>query len=59
MPWPAVLWLLAFITQCSILGMSMYQLVQLTDLEADMINPHEATKNYNMLVVCLHIYSLL
>ena len=37
----------------------MYQLVQLTDLEADMINPHEATKNYNMLVVCLHIYSLL
>lgn len=51
MPWQALIWLLVFILQSAILGVSMYQLVQLTDLEADLINPHEASQNYNRLVV--------
>ena len=53
MPWQALIWLFAFILQSAILGVSMYQLVQLVDLEADFLNPHEASLNYNKLVVRL------
>lgn len=51
MPWPFLLWLLAFIAQAAALGCIMYQLVQLTDLEVDQINPHDASKNYNRVVL--------
>ena len=51
MPWEALAWLLAFILQSAILGITMYLTVQLTDLESDFINPHEASKNFNKLVV--------
>ena len=51
MPLQLLIWLLAFIMQSGLLGVSMYQLVQLTDLEADYVNPHDASKNYNRLVV--------
>ena len=51
MPIQLLLWLLAFIVQSGLLGVAMYQLVQLTDLEADYVNPHDASKNYNNLVV--------
>ena len=51
MPWQALVWLLGFILQSGILGVSMYQLVQVTDLEADFVNPHDASKSYNRLVV--------
>lgn len=51
MPWQLLVWLLAFILQSGALGTCIYQLVQLTDLEADFINPHEATKNYNLVAV--------
>ena len=29
----------------------MYQLIQLSDLESDFINPHDATRNINSVVV--------
>lgn len=51
MPWPFLVWLLSFVFQAAVLGCSMYQLVQLTDLETDHINPHEAAKNFNSVVV--------
>lgn len=31
----------------------MYQLIQLSDLESDFINPHDATRNMNWVVVRL------
>jgi hypothetical protein len=29
----------------------MYQLIQLSDLESDLINPHDASRNINAVVV--------
>lgn len=46
-----LVWLLAFVMQAALMGMCVYQLVQLTDLEADFINPHEAATNFNMIAV--------
>lgn len=34
----------------------MYQLIQLSDLESDFINPHDATRNINWVVV-RHMHS--
>lgn len=45
-----VVWFLALVLQIAALGCSLYQLVQLTDLELDQINPHDAAKNYNRAV---------
>ena len=44
------MWLLALLAQAAALGCSLYQLVQLTDLEFDHINPHDASRNYNAMV---------
>jgi hypothetical protein len=51
MPWQLLIWLLAFILQSGLLGINLWKLVQLTDLEADFLNPHDASKSYNKLVV--------
>jgi len=51
MPLQLLIWLLAFIIQAGLLGVSMFQLVQLTDLEADYVNPHDASASYNRVVV--------
>jgi hypothetical protein len=37
--------------QSALLGCCMYQLIQLSDLESDFINPHDATRNINSVVV--------
>jgi hypothetical protein len=58
MPWQLLVWLVAFIMQSGALGMCIYQLVQLTDLEADFINPHEAAKNYNLVAVSFNLLYL-
>lgn len=50
MPFKFLMWLLALLSQAAALGCSLYQLVQLTDLEFDHINPHDASKNYNTMV---------
>lgn len=47
MPWELLLWLLAFMLQSGLLGVSIFQLTQLTDLEADEINPHDAAAAFN------------
>jgi protein cornichon len=52
MPWQLLVWLLGFMLQCALLGCTMYQLIQLTDLQNDYINPHDATENYNRFLVC-------
>ena len=51
MPWPFLLWLLCLVCQTASLGCSLYQLVQLTDVELDNINPHDASRNYNSMVI--------
>ena len=50
MPFKFLMWLLALLAQAAALGCSLYQLVQLTDLEFDHINPHDASRNYNIMV---------
>ncbi len=50
MPFKFLMWLLALLAQAAALGCSLYQLVQLTDLEFDHINPHDASRNYNAMV---------
>lgn len=37
--------------QSALLGCCMYQLIQLSDLEADFLNPHDAARNINRVVV--------
>lgn len=37
--------------QSALLGCCMYQLIQLSDLECDFINPHDAARNINWVVV--------
>ncbi|EFN57271.1 hypothetical protein CHLNCDRAFT_21686 [Chlorella variabilis] len=51
MPWELLTWLLAFILQSALLGCCMYQLIQLSDLECDFINPHDASRNINSVVL--------
>ena len=41
--------------QSALLGCCMYQLIQLSDLESDFINPHDATRNINWVVVRLRL----
>ncbi|KAL4856016.1 Protein cornichon 4 [Chlorella vulgaris] len=51
MPWELLTWLLAFILQSALLGCCMYQLIQLSDLECDLLNPHDASRNINAVVL--------
>jgi hypothetical protein len=51
MPLLFLIWLLAFLLQSGLLGSIMYTVIQLTDLENDYINPHDAATNINRLVV--------
>ncbi|PSC73122.1 cornichon-like protein 1 [Micractinium conductrix] len=51
MPWEVLHWLVAFLLQSALLGCCMYQLIQLSDLEADFLNPHDAARNINRVVL--------
>ncbi|KAI7843681.1 hypothetical protein COHA_002581 [Chlorella ohadii] len=51
MPWELLTYLIAFLLQSALLGCCMYQLIQLSDLESDYINPHDATNNVNWVVL--------
>ncbi len=51
MPWQLLVWLVAFVLQSGLLGTCMYKLIQLSDLENDFINPHDAARNFNKVVV--------
>eukprot|EP00887_Chlorella_sp_A99_P003654 scaffold7.g3654.t1 len=51
MPWLLLVWLLAFMLQMGVLGTCMYALIQYSDLENDLLNPHDAAANVNKLVL--------
>ena len=48
-----MLWLIALLLQTASLACTLYQLVQLADLEMDVLNPHDACRNYNSVLLPL------
>jgi len=51
MAWEVLLWLLSFIFVVVLLGFVVYQLICLSDLEFDYINPYDSTARINRLVI--------
>jgi len=51
MAWEGLLWLLSFIFVIALLGFVVYQLICLSDLEFDYINPYDSTSRINRLVI--------
>lgn len=42
-------WLLAFFLQAALLGLTMYGLIVISDLESDYVNPHDSSSTLNKL----------
>lgn len=51
MAWEVLLWLLSFLIVIALLGFVVYQLICLSDLEFDYINPYDSTARINRLVI--------
>ncbi|THU67414.1 hypothetical protein C4D60_Mb05t24380 [Musa balbisiana] len=51
MAWELFLWLLAFAAAIALIGFSAYQLICLSDLEFDYINPYDLSSRINAVVV--------
>ncbi|KAJ6818521.1 protein cornichon-like protein 1-like isoform X2 [Iris pallida] len=51
MVWVLILWLYAFVTVIALIAMTAYQLISLSDLECDYINPYDSSSRINAIVV--------
>eukprot|EP00899_Mesostigma_viride_P017391 jgi/Mesvir1/25653/Mv01871-RA.1 len=51
MSWTLLVWLISFLIVAALLGMVMYTLISLTDLENDFINPHDSSARINTFVL--------
>ncbi|CAL9188171.1 unnamed protein product [Musa hybrid cultivar] len=51
MAWELLLWLLAFAAVIALIGLSAYQLICLSDLEFDYINPYDSSSRINAVVI--------
>ncbi|KAL5545542.1 hypothetical protein UlMin_005229 [Ulmus minor] len=51
MSWDLLFWVLCFFIDLALLASNFYQLVILSDLEADYINPYESSSRINYLIV--------
>ncbi|KAJ0965114.1 hypothetical protein J5N97_026252 [Dioscorea zingiberensis] len=51
MAWELVLWLFAFVSVISLVALTAYQLICLSDLEFDYINPYDTSSRVNAVVV--------
>lgn len=51
MAWDLILWLLAFFAVAAVLGILIYQLMCLSDLEFDYINPFDSASSINKFVL--------
>ncbi|XP_072986434.1 protein cornichon homolog 2-like [Typha latifolia] len=51
MAWELILWLFAFAAVISLIGMTAYQLICLSDLEFDYINPYDSSSRINAVVI--------
>lgn len=50
MAWDLILWLIALVSNITLLALLIYQIICLSDLEADYINPYESSSNINSVV---------
>ncbi|CAA6672329.1 unnamed protein product [Spirodela intermedia] len=50
MAWELVLWLFAFFSVISLIALTAYQLICLSDLEFDYINPYDSSSRINAVV---------
>ena len=46
-----LLWILAFLVLGAVMGINLYALICLSDLQADLINPHDCAGRINKLVM--------
>ncbi|GMH20125.1 hypothetical protein Nepgr_021966 [Nepenthes gracilis] len=51
MDWDLILWLIAIVSNISLLVLLIYQIICLSDLEADYMNPYESSANINAMVI--------
>ena len=50
-----LVWLLALLLTAALLGITMYSLISLSDLENDFVNPHDSSVSINRWVVRRHL----
>ncbi|KAK1306677.1 hypothetical protein QJS10_CPA10g00156 [Acorus calamus] len=50
MAWELLLWLVAFVSVISLIALCVYQLICLSDLEFDYINPYDSSARINAVV---------
>lgn len=51
MAWEPILWLIFLVINISLISLIIYQIVCLTDLEADYMNPYESSSRINSVVL--------
>ncbi|KAK1259165.1 hypothetical protein QJS04_geneDACA010322 [Acorus gramineus] len=51
MAWELLLWLIAFVSVISLIALCVYQLICLSDLEFDYINPYDSSARINAVVL--------
>ena len=54
-----LVWLLALVLCAALLGITMYSLISLSDLENDFVNPHDSSVSINRWVVrsaCRYVF---
>ncbi|XP_071737535.1 protein cornichon homolog 1-like [Rutidosis leptorrhynchoides] len=49
--WEVILWFLYFIINMALIASNLYQIVCLTDLESDHMNPYESSSSINAVVI--------
>ncbi|CAI9297768.1 unnamed protein product [Lactuca saligna] len=51
MAWEVILWVIFFILNIALIAANLYQIVCLTDLEADYMNPYDSSSRINAVVI--------
>ncbi|KAH9624891.1 hypothetical protein KSS87_016994 [Heliosperma pusillum] len=51
MYWDLILWIIALVSNIALLAILLYQIICLSDLEADYMNPYDSSSKINSLVV--------
>ncbi|KAH7674119.1 Cornichon protein [Dioscorea alata] len=51
MAWELILWLFSFVVVISLIALTAYQLICLSDLEFDYINPYDTSSRINAVVI--------
>lgn len=51
MAWEVLLWLISFFASIALLALAVYQLICLSDLEFDYINPYDSSSRINAVVI--------